>query len=136
MPLRILADLGQLKQIRSYVTQTATALGARAEVLEDLRLAVDEAATNILTHGYGGCGRIELEVAAAGKDLVVTLRDEAPAFDPTLAPPAELRLPGERDAAGGFGVYLMHSGMDEITHQPLEDGNELTMIKRDAIAGG
>ena len=130
MPLEIEADLGQLKSIREYVTECASAFDIQSDVIDDLRLAVDEAVTNILTHGYDGAGRISLEITTSGPDLVIRLRDYAPTFDPALAPTADLTPPVERESPGGFGVYLMRSVMDEISHRVLETGNELTMIKQ------
>ena len=129
MLLKVEADLGQLHRIREFVTESASALGVSPVSFDDLRIAVDEAVTNILTHGYRGPGFIELEIRAAGADLVVLLRDRAPSFDPRLAPQADLRPPGERDNPGGFGVHLMRSLMDEIAHRSLDDGNELKMTK-------
>lgn len=129
MQLKVKADLGQLHRIRDFVTESAAALGAASASFDDLRIAVDEAVTNILMHGYDGPGDVELELLAEGSDLVVRLRDWAPSFDPRLAPPADLRPPGERDQPGGLGVYLMKSLMDEIVHRSLDSGNELTMTK-------
>lgn len=98
-----------------------------------MRLAVDEAVTNIITHGYNGPGDIELDRTAEGSDLIVRLRDQAPLFDPAFAPPVDLSPPGERDNPGGFGVFLMRSVMDEILHQATKTGNELKMIKRNVV---
>ena len=133
MQLKVRADLGQLRRIREFVTDSASALGAEPTSFDDLRLAVDEAVTNIITHGYEGAGDIELELSSEGSDLIVRLCDNAPSFDPNLAPPADLRLPGDRDKPGGLGVYLMQSAMDEIIHRSIETGNELVMTKRNVI---
>jgi anti-sigma regulatory factor (Ser/Thr protein kinase) len=64
MLLKVVADLGQLSKIREFVSESATDLGVDAAAFDDLRLAVDEAVTNILTHGYAGSGDIELELSA------------------------------------------------------------------------
>ena len=133
MPLKLHAELGLLSQIREYAIDTATALGVTSEAFLDLRLAIDEAITNILTHGYGGPGEIELELSVANSDLVVRLRDKAPTFDPALAPSVDLTTPDQRENPGGFGVFLMQSAMDEIVHRKIENGNELTMIKRNVV---
>ena len=133
MPLKLQAELGLLSQIREYAIDTATALGVTSEAFLDLRLAIDEAITNILTHGYGGPGEIELDLSVANSDLVVRLRDKAPTFDPALAPSVDLTTPDQRDSPGGFGVFLMRSAMDEIVHRKIENGNELTMIKRNVV---
>ena len=134
MPLKVRADFGQLNQIREYVIESATALGVTPDVFDDLRLAVDEAVTNILTHGYGGPGDVELELIAEGPDLIVRLCDQAPSFDPALARPVDRRLPGERQDPGGFGLFLMRSAMDELVHRETGPGNELTMIKRGVVS--
>ncbi len=133
MLLKLRAGLEQLSRIRDFVTDSATMLGIAPEPLDDLRLAVDEAVTNIITHGYGGPGYIEVDVSADGTDVVIELRDRAPSFDPLLAPAVDLRPPGERDNPGGFGVYLMKSVMDEIRYETTDSRNQLTMIKRGVV---
>ena len=133
MPLKLQAELGLLSQIREYAIETATSLGVTPGTFLDLRLAIDEAITNILTHGYGGPGEIELELSVANSDLIVRLRDKAPTFDPALAPSVDLTPPDQRENPGGFGVFLMQSAMDEIVHRKIENGNELTMIKRNVV---
>jgi len=133
MPLKLQAELGLLSDIREYAIETATALGVKPSAFLDLRLAIDEAVTNILTHGYDGPGDIELELSVVNSDLIVRLRDMAPTFDPALAPQVDLRTSDLRENPGGFGVFLMKSAMDEINHRTTENGNELTMIKRDVV---
>lgn len=131
--LEVRADLGQLSRIREFVTESAAALGVAPASFDDLRLAVDEAVTNIITHGYDGPGDIELELTTDGPDLIICLRDRAPSFDPALAQPVDPHFSGARDSPGGFGLYLMQSAMDEIAHRSIDSGNELTMIKRDVV---
>lgn len=130
---RFKADLGQLSRIREFVTKTAKALGVMPTALDDLRLAVDEAVTNTIVHGYGGPGEITVELSANHGDLVVCLCDNAPAFDAASAAPDKLDPAEGRNAPGGFGLYLMKQAMDVITHRPLDPGNELTMIKRNVV---
>lgn len=133
MSLKVRADLEQLSRIREYAIESATALGVVPSAFDDLRLAVDEAVTNIITHGYDGPGDIELDLTAEGSDLIVRLRDQAPPFDLASAPPVDLSPPGERENPGGFGVFLMQSVMDDISQQATETGNELTMVKLNVV---
>ncbi len=128
------ADLGQLARIRDFVTQTAAALGLTEEVIDDLRLAVDEAVTNILVHGYKGAGSIDIDIAPRDGDLVIRLRDQAPPFDPAGGRPESLAPPESRTQPGGFGLYLMHNAVDEITYSRAGSCNELTLTKRDVVA--
>jgi len=133
MSLKVRADLEQLSRIREYAIEAATALGVVPSAFDDLRLAVDEAVTNIIIHGYDGPGDIELDLTTEGSDLIVRVRDKAPPFDLASAPAIDLSLLGERDKPGGFGVFLMQSVMDDIVHQATKTGNELTMIKLNVV---
>ena len=133
MLLKVVADLGQLSKIREFVSDSAAELAVDPEALDDLRLAIDEAVTNILTHGYDGSGEIELELSTDGADLIVRLRDAAPPFDSTLVEPADPGPAEDREKPGGFGLFLIKSSMDKLVHRKLENGNELTMIKCDVI---
>jgi len=134
MLLEIVADLGKLSKIRKFVVDSATTLGVDPAAFDDLRLAVDEAVTNILTHGYDGSGNIELDICADGSDLIIRLRDAAPLFDYTLAASPEPGPAEERESPGGFGLFLIRNAMDKLVHRELENGNELTMIKSGVIA--
>jgi serine/threonine-protein kinase RsbW len=133
--LRTKAELVNLTLIRHFVEERATALGADPTVVPDLLLAVTEATTNIVVHGYRGQpGVIEIEVRRKGNSLVICLRDEAPPFDPRLVPPPDLTLPLEKRPLGGLGIYLISQFMDDMTHRVTsQGGNELTLLKRDSF---
>ena len=132
--LRISAELKQLVVIRRFIEETATAFKADPSAILDMLQAVDEAATNIIVHGYRGQpGMIEIEVRREGDSLVVRLRDQATPFDPTAVPPPDLTLPLEKRPLGGMGIYLARQLMDEMTHRVTsQGGNELTLVKKTA----
>jgi serine/threonine-protein kinase RsbW len=130
--LHIAAELKNLAAIRRFIEKTARALGVDPAIVPDLLLAVDEAATNIIVHGYQGQeGPIEVEVEREGDALVIRLRDEAAPFDPTAIPPPDLSLPLEQRSPGGVGIYLMRQCVEQVTHRCTpQGGNELTLVKK------
>lgn len=130
--LLVAAQVENLAQIRRFVREEAEALGALEEAICDLELAVDEAACNIVCHGYEGRrGTIQVEVKRDGDKLIVRLCDEAPLFDPTRYPPPDVTLPLEQRPLGGLGIFLIRQAVDEMLYRTTpEGGNELTLIKR------
>ena len=136
MRLALTADLDALSGIREFVTDAMIALGTDPDVHDEIRLAVDEAVTNILTHGYKGPGPVELDIAADGDDLVVVIADEAPLFDPTQSTDVDLTPPGERQAPGGYGLFLIRQAMDDVLYRKSSRGNELRLIRRGVVHTG
>jgi glutamate/tyrosine decarboxylase-like PLP-dependent enzyme/anti-sigma regulatory factor (Ser/Thr protein kinase) len=134
-PLRVPADLERLAEIREFVKDRATTLEADPDAVSDLLLAVDEAATNCIVHGYAGSeGFVEVEVVRDGDALVVRLRDEAAPFDPTTVPSPDLTLAPDQRVLEGMGLYLIRQVMDEVSHRTtLQRGNELTLVKRGMV---
>ncbi len=131
-PLRVPARLENLSKIRYFVRERATTLDVDPDIIPDVLLAVDEAATNVVVHGYQGQeGVVEIEVLREEDALVIRLRDEAEPFDPTSVPPPDLTVPLEERALGRIGVYFVRQVMDEVSHRiTLQRGNELTLVKR------
>lgn len=126
------ADGEILAAVRRFVEEAAIALHGDADVVAELVLAVNEAVTNVLLHGYRGQpGLINIGVERRGHNLVVYLRDQAPPFDPTTVPPPDITLPLERRAIGGMGVHMMREFTDELQYRRTPAGeNELIMVKR------
>jgi len=130
--LCLAAELENLAVIRDFVRESARALGVDPAIISDVVLATDEAATNVIVHGYQGRqGTIEIEVTREAMDLVVYVRDTAPPFDPTRASSPDLTRPLEERPPGGLGIYLIRQYMDEIIHRIMpRGGNELILKKR------
>ena len=130
--LKVAADVKNLGAIRLFVEERAVALGAASEAVADLILAVNEAATNIILHGYeGDPGDVEVEVRREQADLWVVLRDRAPHHDPTRAPIPDVDAPLSARRFGGMGVHMMRHYTDELRYSVTTDGkNELTLVKK------
>lgn len=71
------ATLGAVRELRSRVVATAAEAGADAEVLDDIRLCVNEALTNVVAHAYPAePGVVEIGVESGGDELTVVVSDE------------------------------------------------------------
>jgi len=130
--LSVPAHVDSLAQARDFVGSSAASLGLSEPAAGDLLLAVDEAVSNIIMHGYAGRdGAIEIEVSGDADRIVVRLRDDAPLFDPTAAAAPRLDVsPLERDRPGGYGVELVRRLVDDLRYSVgAHGGNELTLVK-------
>ena len=130
--LQVPAELQNLGVIRRFIQETAIALGSDRIAVDDMLQAVEEAAANIVVHGYGGQpGDIEVEVSLEQTMLVVRLRDDAAFFDPTRIPPPDLTRPLEERRLGGLGIHLARYFTDSMTYRVTDDGrNELTLRRK------
>ena len=130
--MRIPAERKRLESIREFIQAQAALAGPTQHQIDDLIQAVDEAATNIIVHGYqDGPGMIEVEFERLDRMLRVTLRDQAPTFDPDNAPVPDLNLPLQERPVGGLGIFLIRKCVDELIHRvPAGGGNELILVKR------
>ena len=100
------------------------------ERIEDLKLAVSEAATNAIdAHGRGSTEeRIRVECRLVDDEVSVLIHDEGPGFDPGDVPV----LPEPDDPARllherGLGVHLMHLLADESSITSDGAGTEVKL---------
>jgi serine/threonine-protein kinase RsbW len=130
--LRVAADVRELADVRALVRSEAVAAGADEPFVSDLVQAVDETASNAIIHGHDGRpGWIEVGVARDGDRLVVTIEDDAPAFDPTTVPEPDLTIPPDQRRPGGMGVHLARLCVDEMSYRPRPaGGNILTLVRK------
>jgi serine/threonine-protein kinase RsbW len=126
------ATLDSLALISDFITSATARAGLNDHVAWQVQLAVDEAATNIIQHGYddGARGEIELGWRLNGGQFVVTLRDRGRRFNPDDVPAPDITSPLEERQAGGLGLYIMGRLMDTVQFDfDDQQGNLLTMSK-------
>ena len=126
------AYLESLSDFREFIKEHCAGVpGITDEVVYDVQLAVDEACTNIISHGYAAldAGSIILDLDIHPDRLVVTLTDFGHAFEPSSAPVPDVDAPIEEREVGGFGLFFIQQAMDEMNYQVTEDGNKMTLTK-------
>lgn len=127
------AILDSLAPLSDFITSAASQVGLDDHSSWQVQLAVDEAATNIIQHGYDAQqpGEIELRWRVDAGDFVVTLRDKGRRFDPSGVTAPDIASPLDERQVGGLGIYLMSRLMDSVKFDFDErQGNLLTMTKR------
>lgn len=127
------ATLDALASISDFIVGAATRTGMGDHAVWQIQLAVDEAVTNIIQHGYSHSepGSIELACGVEQGEFVVTVRDRGRRFKPEEVPSPDITSPIDERKAGGLGLYLMGRLMDSVRFD-FDDqrGNLLTMTRR------
>jgi len=122
-----------LEEIQAFVLEGCRLSGADEAAAFDLRLAVDEACTNVAHHGYAGRGPGPIGVLfeSDGTRMRVTITDRAAAFRPERVAAPDLAAEAEDRPLGGLGWHLIRNLTDEIEyHSDSESGNRLVLGRR------
>ena len=123
--------LAEIARLGERLGEFAAVHQLAPSVLYDLNLALEEAVTNIISHGYSDHREHEIlvRIRVESGEVIAEVKDDAPAFNPLTVPDADVTTPLDERTAGGLGIHLMRKLMDEIEYQRLEDGNLLIMKK-------
>lgn len=125
--------INELPALIEFIETACDEANVKPELRFDLTLAVEEAASNVIEHGYKGKGGpVTVNFALDQGVVTICLRDRAKPFKPGKVNRPDEDVPLEDRPLGGLGLHLMHQLMDEVRYETLPDGNLLTMIKRDA----
>jgi serine/threonine-protein kinase RsbW len=131
--MRCLATPSNLGALLAFVDESCAQAGLDEEARFAMRLAGEEACSNVIDHAYQGRdpGPISLDLHCEGCEVVLVVEDRAPYFDPADAPPPDLASDVEQRRIGGLGWHLIRQFMDEVRHAPAEGGgNRLELVKR------
>lgn len=130
--LTIASRTERLIEVRDFVSAAARAFGFGDEDVSKIALAVDEACTNIIKHGYefDPGHTIEIAVGAAGPAFEITITDSGRRFDPGIIPAPDMKEYLSHYRRGGLGVYLMRSLMDSVEYAFPPGHNEVRLVKR------
>lgn len=109
--------LGSLHQAREFVEVFCRTLPDQPlgdDELASLVLAVHEAVSNIMKHGYHGRDdqRLDLMAEAFRDRVAIRLRYQGMPFDPSRIPPPS--FDGSRES--GFGVFMINSSVDSVRY--------------------
>jgi serine/threonine-protein kinase RsbW len=132
--LRVPGHLDSLGPIREFVKSAAAAAGLETRKSYRLQLAVDEIATNIITHGYDEAGRsgdvLVHSSFEAGK-LSIVIEDHGAAYDPEVEEDEGEEIadmPLEDRPIGGLGIYLTTRNVDEFHYERVGELNRHTFV--------
>lgn len=130
--ISVQASTEHLAEVRDFVAKHATEFGFRKQEVADIRLAVDEAYTNIIKHAYKNDKKksVDIELGYNSHEFWISLLDTGDAFDPSSYSRPDVRKKIKEKKRGGVGVYLIKKLMDSVEYHTEGSVNEIRMTKR------
>lgn len=126
-------EINFLHRIREFITGIASEAGIDEQDVNNIELAVDEACTNVIEHGYAsgeGNKNITIRMEIDTSKLVLTIIDQGKSFDPRLLQPPDIKQLINMKRDGGLGISLIKRAMDAIDYRTTPEGqNELILTK-------
>lgn len=117
--------------VRLAISSLANNAGFDIEAIEDIKVAVSEACTNIVRHGgVENSEQIDIEYEVACEicedKLSISVKDEGAGYD--TGNYSEPELPAEE--AGGLGIFIIRALMDEVeVESEIGIGTHIRMVK-------
>ena len=130
---RLASSTAILADVRALVADAARAAGFSDRDAFRLALAVDEACTNIIVHGYDedDSATFDLDVAMDNEGLTVTLRDVGRPFSGEIPTSIDVAALMQQRKKGGLGLFLIGQVIDHVAYSTDKAGtNQLRLLKR------
>lgn len=140
MPVRqtftLANDLAEISRLADGIETFCAPLDPGPKDLMAVQLAVEEAVTNVINHGYadGQPHTFTVELALEERRLTTVITDDAPAYDPLARPDVDTSKPLEEREIGGLGVHLVKKLMDSAHYERRDGRNVLTLVRTFAPA--
>lgn len=113
--------------VRLAVSSLANCAGFDIEAVEDIKVAVSEACTNVVCHTKPNCvGAYEVACEVCNDKIIISIIDQAGGYDLTKYQTPEIENPKE----GGLGIFIIKALMDEVDIlSELGMGTSIKMVK-------
>ena len=127
----IASQTERLHDVRKFISDLARQHGFQDDDVNKISIAVDEACTNIIKHGYNFAPDrdIDIEVIRNGNEFEILISDNGKQFDPNSVETPDMKEYLSHFRRGGLGMYLMKRIMDKVEFNFRRDRNVLRMIK-------
>lgn len=112
--------------IRMAISSVASNLGFDVEAIDDIKVAVSEACTNVVKHGKEAIICYEVSCEITDNAMIISVTDKIGGYDITSYVPPQLDQPKEN----GLGIFIIKALMDEVAiSSKLGVGTEIRMTK-------
>jgi len=126
--LNLSAEGKNLIKTRDFVVKYGKRMGLSIKQVSEVKLAVDEAVSNIIRHAYKEKkGNFQIEMVKLENAVEIAIKDQGVKFDWYSAVEPDLYKYVETRRKGGLGIWLIKKLIDEVQFKRIENNNILTM---------
>jgi anti-sigma regulatory factor (Ser/Thr protein kinase) len=124
-------NTAEILRLVEAVDAFTQAQGVPPDAAYAITLCLDEMAANSIRHAYGQDkeGEVFVELVIRDHELLGTVIDHGPPFNPLEAEAPNLELPIDDRGVGGLGIHIVRTMMDEVTYARTDDRN-VVMIRK------
>lgn len=133
LELVILNDITQLRLLEQSIEKLGDEWNISPKVGMNINLVLEEIITNIIFYGYEDDleHRINIEFRKSAKEIIITIIDDAKAFDISETKEfGDLDKNAEERNIGGLGIHFVKTLMDKVEYRREEDKNILMLWKK------
>lgn len=124
----------EVTRISQFIEELGMSLHLPSSITMSINLAIEEAISNIIRHGYPDKRESEITLITSVSPGLLTARiiDDGISFDPTYGNNAEAdsSLSLEQRLIQGLGLFLIRRTMDEVQYHSTDNHNELILTKK------
>lgn len=124
-------EISEIEKLPAIMTRLHTQWQVDTALCMGIRMALDEALTNVIMYAYPEENPCEicLQITKEGNVLSFKISDNGIPFDPTLMPDVDTTTSAEDRKIGGLGIFMIRQIMDEVSYLRLENTNIFTFKK-------
>jgi serine/threonine-protein kinase RsbW len=131
--LRIPGVLANVGTACDFVVEIAEEAGLDERGIYHCRLAIEEACTNVIEHGYqfnGASKVIDIACKTFSDHITITIMDDGPPYNPLSKSDPDPQTPLWERTEGGWGVAFIKKVMDKVDYSYADNRNHLILSKR------
>jgi serine phosphatase RsbU (regulator of sigma subunit)/anti-sigma regulatory factor (Ser/Thr protein kinase) len=126
--INLTAETKNLLKVRNFVVKYGKKMDLVPKQVSEVKLAVDEAVSNIIRHAYGGRkGNFQIEMTKGENAVEIKIIDQGIEFDWHSVLEPDLYKYVETRRKGGLGIWLIKKLIDEVEFKRVDGNNILTM---------
>ncbi len=124
--------------VRLAISGVAARLNFTIDEIEDIKISVSEACTNVIQHAYGSSSNpetdiIEIKAYIVGESLEIIVKDFGKGFDLSIIGTPEQRKKSEEKMGLGLGLTFIKSLMDDTNFESIEGKGTTIQMKKKSL---